>query len=340
MIDLRGWLIWSASAMTVALSTRNPLYLLLLLLLATAVARVHARGEGRRLPLGPWRFALIVIASSAMFNALTIRLGETVLLRLPEWLPLLGGVITLEALVYGGTGGLTLAAIFAVFVVFNGVVAASELVRLAPRALHEAGVVASIALTFVPQTTAAVARIRQAQALRGHRIRGLADWRPIFLPLVVSGLERSTGLAEAMVARGYGAVGEGAQPGGVRGALVLGLAALLGGWLGRVFAPEAADVASAALVGGLVLLAIAFWRAGRAHRHSVYRDRRWTRADGLVAIGCALAMAAVLIPLPFIDRGTLAFVPYPRLGIPAFDPILGLALLGLLTPAFLSRHTA
>ena len=35
---------------------------------------------------------------SALFNALTVHIGDTELLRLPGWLPLLGGPVTLEAL--------------------------------------------------------------------------------------------------------------------------------------------------------------------------------------------------------------------------------------------------
>jgi len=34
-----------------------------------------------------------------------------------------------------------------------------------------------------------------------------------------------------------------------------------------------------------------------------------------------------------VDRGTLYYAPYPRLTLPAFDPLIGLGLLGLLVPA-------
>ena len=36
-------------------------------------------------------------------------------------------------------------------------------------------------------------RIREAQAVRGHRVQGIRDWLPIVVPLLVSGLERAMG---------------------------------------------------------------------------------------------------------------------------------------------------
>jgi hypothetical protein len=44
-------------------------------------------------------------------------------------------------------------------------------------------------------------------------------------------------------------------------------------------------------------------------------------------------LAVATVPLPLLDRGTLYYAPYPRLAMPAFDPFIGLGLLGLLVPA-------
>ena len=48
-----------------------------------------------------------------------------------------------------------------------------------------------MAITYVPETARHFQRIREAQAIRGHRLRGLRDWRPIVIPLLVGGLERA-----------------------------------------------------------------------------------------------------------------------------------------------------
>ncbi|MBN1890179.1 MAG: ATP-binding cassette domain-containing protein, partial [Thermoflexales bacterium] len=208
--------------------------------------------------------------------------------------------------------------------------------QLAPRAFHDAGVVLSIALTFLPHTSRSLARIREAQAVRGHRVRGWRDGLPIFVPLLVSGLERSMELAEAMVARGYGAISGRSHTPRIRGLLLLGLLALLGGWLAWLLAPTWRGPAAGALLVGGGLLAGALWLAGRTVSRTTYRPRRWTARDTLALLGCGLALVAILAPLPWADRATLYYTPYPRLSMPAFDPLTGIALLGLLAPAVLA----
>lgn len=338
MLDARSWLAWGLTAMVVASTTRNPLYLALLGLITAVVgtARGSDQADAPRAILSPLRFATLAIPFSAFFNALMVQTGETSLFRLPDWLPLIGGVITLEGLAFGALSGLVLTVIFSAFSVFNQMTAVHDLVGLAPRAFHEAGVVISIALTFVPQTIRSLGRIRQAQAVRGHRLRGLRDWPPIVVPLLVSGLERSMGLAEAMVARGYGATFDQTQSLRRSAGLVLGLLALLGGWLAFLFRPAWRQAGTGLMVGGGTLIAAVVWFAGREAHHTVYQPRRWTLRDSLVLAGCGLALAGVLIPSP-LGADSLYYSPYPRMTLPAFDPLVGMGLLGLLAPALAGR---
>jgi energy-coupling factor transport system permease protein len=279
----------------------------------------------------------VALPLATLFNGLTVHFGETVLLHLPTWVPLLGGSVTLEACAYGAINGLTLTAIFSGFSTFNQVTPARDLVRLTPRAFHEAGVVLSIALTFVPQMTRSLSRIREAQAVRGHRVRGLRDWLPIFVPLLVSGLERALGLAEAMVARGYGAVTDRAHSLRTQALLALGLLALLLGWLATLFLPQWRAAGIGGMIAGAGLIAGLLWQAGRSVAHTTYRARRWTGRDSLVVVGCAMTLVVLLVPLPFVDRETLYYSSYPRLTLPLFDPGVGLALLGLLVPALVAK---
>ena len=333
MLDARAWLLWAATVLAAASSTHNPLYAIILLLIVAVVGEIRAPGRGRQATLALLRFAVVALPLAALFNGLTAHLGDTVLFYLPDWLPLLGGAVTLESLAYGATNGLVLTAILGGFTVFNRVVPVRDLVQLAPRAFHESGVVLSIALTFIPQTTRSLARIRAAQEVRGHRVRGLRDWLPIVVPLLVSGLERSMGLAEAMVARGYGAISDRAQPLRSQVLLALGLFALLGGWAAWLVAPEWKAAALGGMGAGALLIGGVLWLAGRAVPHTTYRPRHWAGRDTLVLLGCGLALGVVLLPLPWADRGTLVYAPYPRLTLPPFDPLIGLGLLGLLAPA-------
>lgn len=331
MIDVRAWGAWALVVLVTASSTRNPLYVILIFLITTLMEVGLREGRQRRGLPSALRFAAVAVPMTALFNALTAHLGATTLFHIPEWLPLLGGPVTLEALIFGATNGLTLTVIFSGFAVFNQATPVRDLVRLTPRAFHEAGVVLSIAVTFIPQTNRSLTRIRDAQTVRGHRVRGLRDWLPILVPLLVSGLERSAGLAEAMVARGYGAVTDRIQPLRVQLPLIGGLLALLTGWLSWLFLPDWRVMALASMVAGGAVILLVLWLAGRSTSRTHYRQHRWGWRETLVLLGCGLTLAVVVLPLG--ARASLAYEPYPQLTVPLFDPLIGLGLLGLLVPA-------
>lgn len=329
-LDPRVWLAWVVVAAAASSVTRNPLYLIVILLVIGVVGSACAAGGGSVVPISPVHFAAVVIPLTAIFNGLMVHGGETVLLTLPAVLPVVGGPVTLEAVLYGATNGLALTVLFAAVSTLNRVVPVHELVTLTPRAFSDAGVVVSIALTFLPQMSRTVQRIRQAQAIRGHRTRGLKDWMPILLPLLISGLERAMGLAEAMVARGYGAVTGRAQGWRLRFGLVLGLLVLLIGWVAQAFLPGWATAGLALMVAGGGLILGLLWGAGKMVRHTRYRRRCWHAGDTLVLAGCGVALAALLLPGP--AGATLNYYPYPRVSLPGFDPLAGIGLLGLLLP--------
>ena len=197
-----AWLAWLAAAALPALSTRNPLYLSLTLL---AVAVVYA-ALGRRSPLAQsWgafvRFSVMLWLLSIPFTALTSHYGTIVLFRLPAAWPIIGGPITLEAMLYGLTGGLALVTLLLIFAAFNVAVDQARLLRMTPGFIHGAGVVTGIAVAFVPQMVTSWQAIREAQQVRGHKVRGVRDVLPLVMPLLVTALERAMQLAESMEAR-------------------------------------------------------------------------------------------------------------------------------------------
>ncbi|MCZ7668356.1 MAG: energy-coupling factor transporter transmembrane protein EcfT [Chloroflexi bacterium] len=147
-----------------------------------------------------------------------------------------------------------------VFIAFNNIVPGSDLVHLTPRAFHDLGLVVLIALTYVPETSRHWQKIKDAQAIRGHQIRGWRDWRPILIPLLVGGMERAMALAEAMVSRGYGATTQTSQPLLAQGLLLLGLGAAFAGWLLSFWFGWPGWV----LMGsGVMVLLLLIWAPGR-----------------------------------------------------------------------------
>ncbi len=205
-IHALAWLAWLAATMVILTITRNPIYLGLVLGwigMTHAAVRYRLADQAAPLIISPLRFGLFVVVVSALFNGLTVHVGATVLFTLPAAIPFFGGPVTLEALIYGALNGAAIAGLFAAFAVINRVVPVRSLIRVIPRAYYSVAVVASIAITYVPTTRRQFQQIREAQAIRGHRMRGVRSWLPLALPLLTGGLERALQLAEAMMARGF-----------------------------------------------------------------------------------------------------------------------------------------
>jgi len=302
----------------------------MLLSFALVAQAVQRPGESPPIPIAPLRFALFVVPVAALLNALLSHFGETVLLRLPPRIPIVGGAITAEALVYGATNGLVLAALFAAFAVLNLAVPVRDLIRFVPKAFYPVAVVISIAVSFVPTTLRQLQQIREAQAVRGHRMRGLRDWLPLFMPLLVGGLERAFQLAEAMTARGFAesaAIQKGAGLDLTQFGLIVGLALLLGGALLRIIWGYDVWGWVLLLAGSLAVLLVLWWRGHQVVR-TTYRQRSWSRQDWGVLIGAAVA----LLGLWGFSQTSRAYAPYPQLSLPPFNPWTGIALLGFLAP--------
>jgi energy-coupling factor transport system permease protein len=175
------WLIWLLAATLPALLTRNPLYLTLLLL---ASGVTYMALERRSPAARSWRafvkLGVVLLLFAVPSNALTAHQGRLVLFRLPQSWPIIGGPITGEAMLYGLSSGLSLLTLLLIFATFNSAVDQARLLRMTPPYLYQAGVIAAIAVAFVPQMMIAAHEIREAQRIRGHRFRGLRDLLPLW----------------------------------------------------------------------------------------------------------------------------------------------------------------
>lgn len=340
MLHPVAFTIWVAAAAAVALGTRNPIYLLILLLVVWATYNAARRHNPRAQWGGLLRLGVWVWAITIPFNALSSHLGRYVLFTLPRSLPVIGGAVTVEGMLFGFLNGLSLVLLLTAFAAFNTAVEQYELLRLVPSAFYHAGMVASIAVTFVPVMTTTFADIRQAQMLRGHRFRGIRDLLPLIAPLLAGALESSIQLAEAMEARGYGS---GIRPISPRRnallqiGLLLGLIGIIAGLFARAYYPSARSwggVASFASAGAI--LGILWYQGRRVHR-TYFRAWRWDRASVTVAAAAALVLLATLT----VDRWSaagLAYYPYPPNSIlPTFDVLLAGVLLPLALPALVHR---
>jgi len=340
VLNTGSLLVWLAAAAVPAFTLRNPLYLVLILGCARLVHAVYAR---RSIAGSSWgsliRIGLFLVALTIPFNALANHSGEIVLFRLPEAWPLVGGAVTLEAVIAGAVNGLGLFTILVVFAAFNAAVDHYELMRATPPFLFQAGVVLSIAITFVPQLVLSAKEIREAQRIRGHRFRGVGTLLPLVLPLLATSLERAIQLAETMEARGFGASIRTVS--GRRSSLMLSgtlaaLLTLLAGLFLAAYRPSGGLLNWMLVAAGGLGLLVVFWLQGRRVRRTRYRRSRWTARSTMVAASSLSVLAALLIARSSVPE-LLVYVPYPPNPLlPSFAPWLGAALLLLAVPALLA----
>jgi len=336
------WLIWLLAATLPALLTRNPLYLTLLLL---ASGVTYMALERRSPAARSWRafvkLGVVLLLFAVPSNALTAHQGRLVLFRLPESWPIIGGAITGEAMLYGLSSGLSLLTLLLIFATFNSAVDQARLLRMTPPYLYQAGVIAAIAVAFVPQMMIAAQEIREAQRIRGHRFRGLRDLLPLFMPLLTTGLERAIALAESMEARGFGDIP--AAPSRrqtlCRAGTLVALLALASGAFGSSYFPARRTLSVGLMTAAGMGLLLIFWMQGKGVRRTRYQRWYWRRQDTVVSLICG-GVALVLLAVWLARRETLLYYPYPPFTPwPDFQPLLGLALALLALPGLLLPGT-
>lgn len=197
----RSLLAWVAAVLLLSLGTEDPLYRIMVLGAVTAVYLARRRSGAR------WRRLYWVLGaggSAVLLNFLLSHTGATVLVSLPPLLPAVGGPLTLEGLVYGAdiAAGL-MAALLAAAVLGQGL-EAQELLDSLPSQLRRTSAALSASVTLLPRLSSAFAQVREGQAMRGWRPRGPRSWRAVAVPALLTAMEGSVLLAEAMEARGLG----------------------------------------------------------------------------------------------------------------------------------------
>lgn len=322
-----AWLLWFLAAGAVPLTGRHPYYLALNLLAVLIVHLALPRDDGAG---RSWRLFAYVGSTVALlsigFNVLTVHSGDRTFAELPGELPIVGGRLTYNALVYGLGSAMAISALLFAAATFNASVRHAALIRILPAPLQRLGVAGTIALTFVPQTMSAGRDIYDAQRARGRPMRGVGDARAFLVPLLSTGLERAFSLSEALETRGYGS-GYGQQSSSSNrrilapAALLLLVAALPLIATGRLLS------GLGLILAALLLLVIPGSRPKVARRHI-----EWNRPSAALGLSAALSLAITGFRL--VTSGALDYTPFPRLDWPRFDIAIGFAILLLLAPAF------
>ena len=180
-----AWIAWATGAGLVAFSTTNPWYLLPLVGVAWFVHTAHRRD-------GPWARSFRIFLIFGLL-AMVIRTALVFF-----------GTVDASNVAYAALEGLRLGVLLVVFGTFNSVTDPFGVLRLAPRRFHEPALAAALALSIAPRTISAAATVREAQELRGFRLRRWRSLPALAVPVLETGMEEAMTLAESMDARGHG----------------------------------------------------------------------------------------------------------------------------------------
>ena len=198
----RAILVWSTATLVVVVADTNPftrLFLLLAVLnvlIALFPKDVSMRGPLRLIAVG----ALIAMVVSVCLD----HVGNHVLFSIPSSIPLLGGAITLEGLTYGVATSIGLAAGLACVMPLAYSLDPTDLVDAIPRRLERIGAVLALSLSLLPRVRQSAVSIAEAQQMRGYQARRLRRLADVAVPVVLSAVEDSMVMSQAMEARGFG----------------------------------------------------------------------------------------------------------------------------------------
>jgi len=319
-----AWLLWFIINLIFLLSTRNPIYLVCALIGLVSLGWWISKKDNRR----DWlkrnlQSLFIIILFSSLINSLFTHNGQTILFTIPGSWPLIGGMITLESLVYGAINGLIIGNILILFTVLNLALSIKQLTRLIPRAFYPIGMIVSIAMTFFPSIQRRFGEIKEAQMIRGNPMKKIADWLPILVPLLVSSLENGLILSESMTSRGFFTTKQEKNSVLPVIALIIGTFSIFSGWILAIYAYPRNVFFPLFLVGGIIIF-ITLWQLGHSVKTTRYHKRNFRKPD-IIAIVIMLLMVVIFIFFSATKRlSSLTYSPYPAISAPTIEiiPIL------------------
>ena len=314
------WIIWLVNTILFLLSTRNPLYLLFVLVNLFILGNKIAMGQHRK----AWaalnlRFVISMILISSVVNGLFTHLGQTTLLRFPQKWLLIGGSITLESIIYGAINGLMIGALYLTFNILNLALNVKQLSRLIPRAFYPIAMTTTIALTFFPSIQQRAREIKEAQMIRGNPMKKISDWLPILLPLLVTSLEDAVTLSESMTSRGFLAIPKSDQTNLAVISLMIATFAIFSGWiLNQYNYPRFISILLYVIGGSAICLTLIL--KGREFKVTHFHQITWHTND--ITLGIIFLISIILqITLSVIFDFDLSYSPYPQLSLPMIKVI-------------------
>ncbi len=338
-LAIQSWLTWGVAATLPFLVGRNP-YLLAVTLAMIGTVSAMCHGPGSH-SVG-WRLiarTMVVIAAFAiLFNVLTARTGNQVIVDVPDSFWILSGPITWNAVVYGVLAAVAVFGMVLVWATVGSVINWASLTRIMPERLTGIAVAGSTAINLVPQTVHAISEIREATAARGFTPTGARGAATLITPVINGGLDRSMRMAEVLEARGFGSR-TGRQT-AIPATVMLAWNLLLAGGFAAVYGFVAGI--TWASWGGLAAFAIGVIvirrnRDVHAMKRTHYREEKLEGRDWLVILVSMASMLGIVIANA-IRPDAFRYEPYPDIVAPVavLWPLLPVLL--LIVPALVAPN--
>lgn len=175
-----------------------------LVLAAVGIAAALAgrlAGAGRAV-VAAIKLGLAIALPIVVVNALVVNRGETVLLRLGEWLLLDRVDVTAEAIADGAVFGLRAVVVMIAFAVYSACVDPDRVLRALRPLAGRSALTAVLVSRLVPVAAADAARLRDARQLRGPAAASVGR-AAMARRLLTGSLDRAVDVAATLELRGY-----------------------------------------------------------------------------------------------------------------------------------------
>ncbi len=336
-----AWWLWAILMAAIAAGTTNPIYLFSIILVVLLVVKYRKSDA-------PWSKSikgfiylgiLIVVIRTFLVIITPDIFGDYVLFTLPEiQLPSIfagikiGGAIKANTLYFAFKQGLRFATILICIGAAQSLASPYRLLKSVPAALYEIGLSIIVAMTFAPQLAQDAKRVREAQFLRGRKIKGIKSFAKTIVPILEGAMERALNLASSMDSRGYGRkVHQTKMKKNLTNIFMLmGLLGIIFGLSGLLGVFSQTNIGFLNLFLGLFFAIFALWFAGKNASRTKYRADKWEIPEVLVVFSAIFGLVA----LRFSDASVLN-PPTSPLSFPQIDFVsLACVYLSLLAIAF------
>jgi len=299
-----AWWLWAILMAAIAAGTTNPIYLFSIILVVLLVVKYRKSDAPWSKSIKGFIYAgiLIVVIRTFLVIVTPDIFGDTLLFTLPEiQLPSIfagikiGGSIKANTLYFSFKQGLRFATILICIGAAQSLASPYRLLKSVPAALYEIGLSIIVAMTFAPQLAQDTKRVREAQFLRGRKIKGIRSFAKIIVPVLEGAMERALNLASSMDSRGYGRKIHQTK---VKKNLtnifmLLGLLGIIFGLSGLLGVFSQTNIGFLNLFLGLFLAIFTLWFAGKNASRTKYRADRWEIPEVLVVFSAILGLVAL-----------------------------------------------